>query len=91
MFNVATGDYISVNEIARIVIEELDLVPDAVILDHTPGDRGWKGDVPIVRLSTEKIRSTGWTCRHSTQEAIKISVKGLLEDENRRRATHDAQ
>jgi UDP-glucose 4-epimerase len=85
VFNVATGDYISVNEIARIVIEELELNPAAVVLDHTPGDRGWKGDVPIVRLSTEKIKSTGWTCNHSTQEAIKISVKGLLKDENRRR------
>ena len=33
-------------------------------------NRGWKGDVPVVRLSTERIRSLGWGCRRSTREAL---------------------
>ena len=33
----------------------------AVALDYTGGDRGWKGDVPVVRIATDRIRGLGWT------------------------------
>ena len=32
-------------------------------LEYTGGDRGWKGDVPVVRLNTDRIRGLGWSCR----------------------------
>jgi UDP-glucose 4-epimerase len=80
MFNVATGDYITVKEIADLAVEVLGLDP-APIYEFTGGNRGWKGDVPIVRLNTNKILSTGWRCRHSTKAALRLSLQSLACDE----------
>ncbi len=80
VYNVATGDYITVTEIARIAIRTLDLDPDAVRLVYKGGDRGWKGDVPVVRLNTDRIRAIGWICRRKTGEALRDSMLALLAD-----------
>lgn len=79
-FNVATLDYITVNEIADIAALVLGLEPSSVMKMHTGGDRGWKGDVPIVRLSTRRIRATGWTNSRTCAEAIRDSLTQLLPD-----------
>lgn len=80
VFNVATGDYITVTEIAEIALEVLDLSGDATKLIYSGGDRGWKGDVPIVRLNTDKIRSLGWSNARSTRDAIRDSLRSMLTD-----------
>lgn len=80
VYNVATGDYITVTEIAELAIGVLGLDPSSVRLDYSGGDRGWKGDVPIVRLDTERIRSTGWECRHPTAEALRLSLLAMLDE-----------
>ena len=51
-YNVATGDYITVREIAELAVECVGLAPGSVRFAYTGGDRGWKGDVPVVRLDT---------------------------------------
>lgn len=79
-FNVATLDYITVNEIADIAIDVVGLRPEDVAIKHTGGDRGWKGDVPIVRLNTDRIRLTGWSNRRTCAEAIRDSLHQLLPD-----------
>ena len=79
-FNVATLDYITVNEIAAIAIDVVGLKPESVELKHTGGDRGWKGDVPIVRLNTNRIRTTGWSNQRTCAEAICDSLMQLLPD-----------
>ena len=79
-FNVATLDYITVNEIADIAIEVLGLTKSKVEITHTGGDRGWKGDVPIVRLNTGRIRQTGWSNQRTCAEAIRDSLSQLLPD-----------
>jgi UDP-glucose 4-epimerase len=47
VYNVATGDYITVTEIARLAMNVAGLSEEDVRLEYTGGDRGWKGDVPI--------------------------------------------
>ena len=37
----------------------LGLRPDRVRFEYTGGDRGWKGDVPVIRLNIDKIRNLG--------------------------------
>ena len=71
VFNVATGDYITVTEIAALAVEFLGLDPGTVELDYTGGDRGWKGDVPVVRIATDRIRALGWPNRCSSREALR--------------------
>ena len=76
-YNVATLDYITVTEIADIVVSIMGLKD--VRYKYTGGDRGWKGDVPVVRLNSDKIRSFGWTNTYSTKEAVYDSVESILE------------
>ena len=80
VFNIATDDYITVNEIAEVVIEEMGLKD--VELIHTDGKRGWKGDVPIVRFDLTKIHNLGWKAKYNSHEAVLKSVKLLLEEIN---------
>lgn len=79
VYNVATGDYITVTEIAELAVECVSL-PTKPRFDYSGGDRGWKGDVPIVRLNTDRIRSLGWTCQFSTYEALRKSILSLVND-----------
>ena len=70
VYNVATGDYITVREIADLAVEVLGLSRASVGYEFTGGDRGWKGDVPIVRLNCERIKSLGWKGSLPTREAL---------------------
>jgi UDP-glucose 4-epimerase len=80
VYNVATGDYITVTEIAQLAVEVLGLAPGRVQFRYSGGDRGWKGDVPVVRLATERIRAIGWRCRRSAREALDASMRSMLAD-----------
>jgi UDP-glucose 4-epimerase len=79
-FNVATGDYITVREIAELAVEVLGLAPGTTRFEYGGGNRGWKGDVPIVRLDTERIKALGWRCRHDTRAALRASLRELVVD-----------
>lgn len=79
VFNVATGDYITVHDIAKIIIDCMK-IKTPIQIDFTGGDRGWKGDVPIVRLNIEKIKSLGWVCKRNSAQAIRDSVLSLIKE-----------
>ncbi len=79
-YNVATGDYITVTEIAELAMEVLGIAPDSTDLVFSGGDRGWKGDVPIVRLNTDRIRRLGWANRLNTRQALRASLEAMLVD-----------
>ena len=77
-FNVATGDYISVSEIAELAVECAGLSRGSIEFSYTGGSRGWKGDVPVVRLNTDRIRTLGWTCRRTSREALRDAMLAML-------------
>ena len=77
-YNVATGDYITVTEIADLAAECVGLEPARVDYQYTGGDRGWKGDVPIVRLDTRRIRALGWSNEMGSREALRESMLAML-------------
>ncbi|HVU49563.1 MAG TPA: NAD-dependent epimerase/dehydratase family protein [Polyangia bacterium] len=79
-YNVATGDYITVTEIAELAVECVGLRPTSVRFEYTGGDRGWKGDVPIVRLATSRIRGLGWKNELSSREALRRSMLAMIPD-----------
>jgi UDP-glucose 4-epimerase len=80
VYNVATGDYITVKEIAELAVGCVGLNRQQVEFEYTGGNRGWKGDVPIVRLNTDRIRGLGWTCRSGSREALRDSMLAMLPD-----------
>lgn len=77
VFNVASRSFITVREITQIVIREMGL--KNVRLRYTGGDRGWKGDVPKVRMDTSAIERLGWRSCLNSRQAIQKSVRQLIE------------
>jgi UDP-glucose 4-epimerase len=84
-FNVATGDYITVTEIAELALEILGL--DDTVLRFTGGDRGWKGDVPVVRINTDRMRALGWSNAMSSRQALEASMRSMVDDARSGRLT----
>lgn len=76
--NVATLDYLTVTEIADLAVEVMGL--SGVTYNYSGGSRGWKGDVPIVRLSSEKIRNQGWKNVRTAVEAMRDSLLSMKRD-----------
>lgn len=78
VFNVATGDYITVREIADLAREVCGATEAEY--EFTGGDRGWKGDVPIVRFDCAKIEALGWCCRRTSAQAVRDSMAAMREE-----------
>jgi UDP-glucose 4-epimerase len=76
--NVAPNDFTTVTEIAHIVIDELGIPKESCEFRYSGGTRGWKGDVPIVRLDTSKIRALGWGNSFSSTGAVRKSVLEMI-------------
>ena len=77
IYNVAT-DYVTVKEIAILAVECAGLNLNEVKFEFTGGNRGWKGDVPVVRLNSERMRGLGWTGRRGSREALRESMLAML-------------
>lgn len=80
VFNVATEDYITVTEIADLAVRVSGLSAQEVTYEYTGGDRGWKGDVPIVRFDCSKIKALGWQAQRSSAEAVADAMKAMIEE-----------
>jgi UDP-glucose 4-epimerase len=48
--------------------------------DFTGGDRGWKGDVPMVRFDVTKIKALGWRAARTSAEAVRDAVAAMREE-----------
>jgi UDP-glucose 4-epimerase len=81
VFNAGTNDHVTVKEIADMTVERLGL--ENVEYSFTGGSRGWKGDVPVVRLDTRKIRARGWSNRYSAREALADSIESNIAEARR--------
>ncbi|BDC17996.1 NAD-dependent epimerase/dehydratase family protein [Acidianus sp. HS-5] len=77
-FNIGNDDWVTVDEIARIVEEEMKLSPKHVYVDAGEG-RGWKGDVRFMLLDISKIKSFGWLPKYSSAQAIRLAVRDVLD------------
>src|SRR5262249_7174032 len=78
VFNVATEDYVTVQQIADLVANRLGL--SSVAYAYTGGSRGWKGDVPVVRFDTTKLRRLGWFNQRTSIEALTDSIDSMIVD-----------
>lgn len=77
VYNISTPDFISVLDIAEIAVDVMGLNLKDVNFKFGTSDRGWKGDVPKILLSSEKLISTGWNSTLTSAEAIRASLKSM--------------
>ncbi|MHB8414568.1 MAG: NAD-dependent epimerase/dehydratase family protein [Acidiferrobacteraceae bacterium] len=80
VFNVASDDYITVNEIAGIAVAESGFDESLIRYVHTGGDRGWKGDVPKVLFNVAKIKTLGWRAARTSEQAIRDSIRAMISE-----------
>ena len=74
ILNLGTDEYINVNDSVGIITSILGFNPTRT---YSGGDRGWVGDSPFIFLDCTRIRSLGWSPRHSIREGIIKTVTWL--------------
>jgi UDP-glucose 4-epimerase len=80
VYNISTRDSLSVNQIANIALEVLNVDVSDVQINYTGGARGWKADVPIVKLDPSKIENTGWRPKFTSQSAMHDSILAMMQE-----------
>jgi len=79
IYNIGSEDSVDVLTIAKIVAEEMGLNEVEFTCTHpSMGGGGWKGDVPRMGLSIDKIMSLGWKPKYTSLEAVRKTVRDLL-------------
>lgn len=77
IFNIGSEDTISATEIGKIVVEEMGL--SGVEFTYTGGSRGWKGDVPRMRLGIEKLKTIGWKPEYTSERSVRETARAVLD------------
>ena len=76
LFNIGCDTATEVTRIAEIVVEEMGF--NNVKFTYTGGKRGWKGDVPKFQFDISKMKKLGWNASLTSDEAVRKTVKILL-------------
>lgn len=79
VFNVGNDDWITVREIADIVVKAMGF--SNVKYEYKPmthDGRGWPGDVKYMLLDITKLKNSGWRPSISSRRAVELTVKDLL-------------
>ncbi|MCX8170007.1 MAG: NAD-dependent epimerase/dehydratase family protein [Candidatus Methanomethyliaceae archaeon] len=81
IFNIGNEDWISVKEVADIIVRSLGLNDVKYVYKPATYDgRGWPGDVKRMLLDITKITTmVGWRPKLNSQKAIEMTVRGLIE------------
>jgi len=85
IFNVGSSDKTTVTQIAKIVSKEMNR-PNIKFkfTGGVDGGRGWKGDVKTMQLSIEKLEQTGWKPKYSSEQAVKLTARALIQEQTSR-------
>lgn len=75
-FNLGVESRTTVREMAKMVIEEMGLNAE---IKYTGGNKGWVGDVPAFSYSLDKIHSLGWNPKVSSNDAVRKSIRYILD------------
>jgi UDP-glucose 4-epimerase len=59
-----------------MVVKEMGLKD--VKFTYTGGKRGWKGDVPRMLLSIDKLKKLGWEPVHNSKSSIVAAIRSTL-------------
>ena len=77
VFNLGSDSVSNVVDIAQIIKNEMGIAEAKILIEGT--EKAWPGDQPRVNISIEKIHKYGWKTKLSSDEAVKVAVKRMLE------------
>ncbi|PUA32459.1 MAG: UDP-glucose 4-epimerase [Zestosphaera tikiterensis] len=79
VINVGNEDWITVKEIADLVVSEMNLSNVTYVFKPATEDgRGWVGDVKFMLLDISKLKSLGWRPKYTSKEAIRSTIRWFL-------------
>lgn len=77
IFNIGSETHINVLKIAELVSNKMRLTPKFRL---TGGEVGWKGDIPRMLLSIDKLKNLGYAPKYNSFDSVKITIRELLHD-----------
>lgn len=76
VFNLGHEETVTVEEVARWVAQEAGRGDIPFKLGS--GQRGWKGDSPLVMLDTSKMEALGWKPKVGIEQAVRNTARYLI-------------
>jgi UDP-glucose 4-epimerase len=76
VYNLGCDDWLTVNRIAEMVVQQMGL--NGVRFEYTGTEGGWPGDIPRFRLDVSRLNRLGWKAKHSSEEAVSIAIEATL-------------
>ena len=80
VYNVATEDWITVNEVVKTLLNELNLNNTRIIHKPTLHGVGWPGDVKRIALKIDKLKKLGFKPQYKSKEAVTKTVRELIKE-----------
>jgi len=87
VFNVGNEDYITVKEVADIVVDALKLRGVKYVYKPVDHGVGWRGDVKNIALSIDKIKSQGFKPQLDSRQSCKKDASELIKSQLNVRST----
>lgn len=79
VYNVASEDWITVNDVVQAVLEATGLKPRVVYRPVLHGV-GWPGDVKKIALKIDRLRTLGYKPKMKSIEAVRTTAKALIDE-----------
>lgn len=80
VYNVGSGDWINVREIADIIVEVMKLENVEYIYKPILHGIGWLGDVKHIALKIDKVKKLGWKPKLDSRGAVREAARKILEE-----------
>lgn len=80
VFNVASEDWITVDEVAKIVIETMGLKDVKIIHKPIAHGVGWLGDVKRIALKIDQLKAVGFKPKLNSAQAVEKTVNSMIGD-----------
>jgi UDP-glucose 4-epimerase len=78
-FNLAVEDQTTVREITDWTIEAMGIDRASIDVQYGDSPRGWRGDVPYVKLDTRRMTALGWKPKLSSAESVRRTIRETVE------------
>lgn len=79
VYNLAVDDQTTVRQITDWTIEAMGIDREKIDVQYGDSPRGWRGDVPQVKLDTTRMTKLGWKPKLSSAEATKRTIRETVE------------
>jgi len=87
VYNVGSEDWITVDEVADVVIDALGFINVKRVYKPMLHGVGWPGDVKRIALKIDKLKRLGFSPKLNSRESVKISAIHLLQEISKERYT----